>query len=161
MINSNSYIWIPTQFYCLDSQGIAYQCDEQTACSTTFFTQDTSISLITQNKLYCDKRGVTALSQGLIFAVGGVLCFLVTSLADKFGRKPVIQLSHILGFLGTFLLVFRNSFILQLFGLIIVNAQGFAYFNVMNTYINETMTDSVRTSLKGIQGSLYQVAAYI
>lgn len=57
--------------------------------------------------------------------------------------------------------MFRSSYIMQLIGLIILNAWGWTFFNVMNTYINEIMSNEVRNSLKGIQGSLYQIAGYL
>ncbi|OWF49592.1 organic cation transporter protein-like [Mizuhopecten yessoensis] len=76
-----------------------------------FFDKTEGTTIISEWNLVCDQSGVGELGQTLVMAGQIVGATLFTSLADRYGRKPVFVSTHLLLFIMSLSLTFVPTFV--------------------------------------------------
>ena len=107
------YIYFEPDFICLNKTApFRSECTQNEACINPggFEVEVHKVSLITLNKLYCDREKYKSWAIFIINFGASSIVFGCNILADKFGRVLIMRLAYILLFFGSGVAIFIGNF---------------------------------------------------
>lgn len=163
-VNSESYNWshwTETKDHCSyvmdkdDEEVMAYPCTSWTF-NDTFY----SFSYTEKFNLVCGRSYLIALSNSL-YMIGEIVgCGIITYLADRFGRKPIIFVATIPGVLASFMTLFAPNVTIFLLARVLYGASGTGLGSVTTVLLMEICGVKYRGVL-ATAGNLGWAAFYI
>lgn len=141
------YVFYEPNYFCKGADGGLVACTMEAACSSKYgFTTYAPIrSLVVENQLYCERRSLLHLSQGIFVVTGGFMAFLFAFLSDKIGRKPIFLVSYVLTVAGTFVCMTSRSLPIIVIGNILSWSGMDTFFSMVYVFCNETIGSALRS----------------
>lgn len=146
------YVFFMPEFLCVDGHGNRFACPEPIACANPhgFIPKSEVSSVVTEFSLYCDRKGLRMLNQGLFVVLGGAFAFVANIISDRVGRLPIFAASYVCTVLGTFFSLVSDN----LFGITLGNVLSWTgmdiFLSMQVLYINEVIGSGLRSKSVGI-----------
>jgi len=145
------YVFYEPGYMCFDQDKNKRLCSHAEACSNHYgFEVTTTItSVISEYKLYCNRKGLIELSEAIFVVSGGCAAFILGMLSDRFGRKPIFLLSYFLTVSGTLISLLAPNLAVIVFGNILSWSGMDSFFSMVFIYINEVIGSDLRSKATG------------
>lgn len=145
------YVFYEPTYLCIEADKTKRICPQIEACASPygFETQSGIISMVTEFRLYCSRRGLLEYSEAIFVVTGGFVAFLFGMLSDKIGRKKVFIVSYFLTVTGTLTALLAPSLPLIVLGNILSWSGMDTFFSMVFIYCNEIIGSDLRSKSNG------------
>ena len=145
------YVFFEPQYWCLDDQKARRACSQAEACDNPygFLTTTKIVSVVSEFQLYCSRRGLLEVSEGLFVVSGGFVAFLFGMTSDQIGRRKVFIASYFLTIAGVLVALAAPSLPIIVLGNVLSWSGMDTFFSMVYIYCNEVIGGSLRSKSNG------------
>jgi MFS family permease len=145
------YVFYEPSYLCYDQSRNTSLCSHAEACGNIygFEIQSSIVSVVTEYKLYCGRRGLLEVSEGFFVVCGGFAAFIFGMISDRIGRKKIFILSYILTIVGTLTALLAPNLTIIVLGNILSWSGMDTFFSMVFIYCNEVIGSSLRSKSNG------------
>ena len=123
-----------------------FECDQASACSNKegYTIESSRFSISDQFDLYCDRSYLKNISIFMVVSVGGILYFFASCLSDKLGRRTVMRIGIVGGFIGFLLVLLSPGIFLTTAGLVLLALTVDTCYSLAFIYMSEIAPPRLR-----------------
>jgi MFS family permease len=141
------YVFFDPSYLCFDQDKNKRLCSHAEACANPYgFETMTSItSVVSEFRLYCNRRNLIEVSEAIFVVSGGCAAFILGMLSDRFGRRRIFLLSYFLTVGGTLVSLLAPNLSLIVLGNILSWSGMDSFFSMVFIYVNEVIGSDLRS----------------